>query len=119
MVHIDASRDDDGTWTLVADVPVGCIQVSGPKSFAKARTRITDMLGKEGYGSFHTISVDDPELQGAILAHRRARTRAQEALADADRELVRAAKTLNAQMSLRDAAALLGYSHQYLARITS
>jgi predicted RNase H-like HicB family nuclease len=118
-------RDEDGWW--VASVPSvdGC-HTQG-KTIAQARERIQEALelcleesGKKGPFAIVT-RVDLPAEAGKLLAAAlERRTRAEAAALEAKDATARAARILNKKgISRRDAAELLGVSHQRIQQLVA
>ncbi|MFG2222289.1 hypothetical protein [Streptomyces sp. NPDC048644] len=59
----------------------------------------------------------DPDMANTIVTTEKARGKAEEAAKAATEALTAAARTLTTRTTVRDAGAMLGISHQYIAKL--
>ncbi|MEY4510102.1 MAG: hypothetical protein RLZZ450_2224 [Pseudomonadota bacterium] len=113
-------KDEDGMWVAVIDRSQGASCVAQGRSIGEARKRIRGALAVyigDAKAAAAAVLVDEPVLPAlakrAVIAAAKERDRAKKAQADAQSAASAAAVALTkAGLSSRDAAELLGISHQ-------
>jgi PAS domain-containing protein len=81
------------------------------------------VLSDKGAGEFEEdyrlqVTFEDPELESLIQDFHETKRQARRANESMERALRAAARTFTGISSTRDAGAILGYSHQYISKIT-
>jgi galactokinase len=102
-MHLDGNHTVRArTWRLAHDA---CIRMAAQQFGVTEKEIVLD------------ITFSDVHLHRAYLALREARRAAQHAQMDLDRALRAASNLFSEASSTRDAGAILGYSHQYIAKV--
>lgn len=113
----------EGKWWIatVSDLPGKGSGVTQGRTWTEVCDMAADLVAillEIPIESVHIEPVlDNPQAQAAWGQARRTRAAAQKASMDAEEALVKAAKILTGMSTVRDAGAILGYSHQHIAKL--
>lgn len=116
------ARRDGRHWVVkIDDLPVPGAAVTQGKSWKDAEHMAAEAVALLLDAPEDSIRIEllpeDPEMREAILRYRRARERAREAQKKANEEKVTTARLLARKATVRDVAAMLDVSHQYVSRL--
>ncbi|MFJ7087657.1 type II toxin-antitoxin system HicB family antitoxin [Streptomyces griseus] len=116
------AKHDGSHWAVtIPDLPQGFVGVTQGRTWSEASRMAADvvaMLLEIPEESFKVVMRPaDPEMAEAITTAEEAREKAEEAAKAATEALMAAARTLTAKATVRDAGAMLGVSHQYIAKL--
>ncbi|MFE5398667.1 type II toxin-antitoxin system HicB family antitoxin [Streptomyces sp. NPDC056568] len=116
------ARRDGAYWAVrITDLPDGCVGVTQGRTWTEARKMAADVVSALLDVSEESFKVElrpaDPELAELVSKAEKAREEADRAATKAAEALATAARTLTAKVTVRDAGAILGVSHQYIAKL--
>ncbi|MFE0472542.1 hypothetical protein ACFW2V_13100 [Streptomyces sp. NPDC058947] len=112
------------SWIVdLQGLPEGKTGVAMGTTWAKAKAaaeELAEHILSEPKGSVVVdLVLADDDLQRLIDEVKRTKAAVQKAQEEADAAFGKAARTLTATSTVRDVAAMLGYSHQYVAKVAS
>ncbi|MFD5384114.1 type II toxin-antitoxin system HicB family antitoxin [Streptomyces sp. NPDC127074] len=119
----NATAKHDGRYWVVtiADLPEGFVGVTQGRTWSEASRMAADVVAtllELSQGAFKVVMRPaDPDMANAITKAEKAREEAEVAAKVAAEALTAAARSLTAKVTVRDAGAMLGVSHQYIAKL--
>ncbi len=124
---VQYDKDEDGMWVAVIDRQQGVSCVAQGRSIGEARRRVRDALGiylddeQAAASATFEDDVNGPEkMKRAVADYFRAKDEADRAQALSKQKAVKASKVLlGAGFSRRDAAEVLGVSHQHVQQLAA
>ncbi|MGW4541687.1 type II toxin-antitoxin system HicB family antitoxin [Streptomyces chartreusis] len=116
------ARHDGAYWAVnITDLPDGFVGVTQGRTWIEARKMASDAISALLDVPEESFKVElrpaDPELADVVDKAEEARREADRAAKRATEALVVAARILTAKVTVRDAGAMLGVSHQYIAKL--
>lgn len=116
------ARQDGAYWAVhITDLPDGCVGVTQGRTWTEARRMAADVISALLDVPEESFKVElrlaDPELDELVSGAEKAREEADRAARKATEALAAAARILTAKVTVRDAGAILGVSHQYVAKL--
>lgn len=119
--HATAQLEGSHWVVKVSDLPEGLVGVTQGRTWNEARRMAADVVAMLLEVPKESVEVllhpADPEMAEAIARAEHARREAEKASQAAAEALTAAARTLTAKATVRDAGAMLGVSHQYIAKL--
>ncbi|MEV8548045.1 type II toxin-antitoxin system HicB family antitoxin [Streptomyces sp. NPDC051572] len=116
------ARQDGAYWAVhITDLPDGCVGVTQGRTWIEARRMASDVVSAlldVPEESFKVeLRPEDPELADLVNEAEKTREEADKAAKKAAEALATAARILTEKVTVRDAGAILGVSHQYVAKL--
>ncbi|MGQ4344016.1 type II toxin-antitoxin system HicB family antitoxin [Streptomyces sp. SAS_275] len=116
------ARQDGVYWVVrITDLPDNCVGVTQGRTWIEARRMAADVISALLDVPEESFNVElrpaDPELDELVSDAEKAREEADKAAKKATEALAAAARVLTAKVTVRDAGAILGVSHQYVAKL--
>ncbi|WP_392753994.1 type II toxin-antitoxin system HicB family antitoxin [Streptomyces sp. LN590] len=119
--HASAKQDGSHWVVKITDLPEGLVGVTQGRTWSEASRMATDVVAlllEVPEDSFEVVMRPaDSDMASAITTAEKAREEAEVAARAASEALAAAARTLTTKVSVRDAGAMLGVSHQYVAKL--
>jgi hypothetical protein len=107
--------------TRVQGLPVKGSAVTQGRTWGEAHEMAVDLVANlldvPATSFLVRMEFADPELAAVVAEAERTRDSARLAVEEAEKALVTAVRKLTAQTTVRDAGGILGYSHQYIAKL--
>ena len=116
------ARQDGAHWVVtIAGLPQGFVGVTQGRTWSEAAKMAVDVVAMLLEVPEESVEVvmrpADPDMAEAIDRAEKAREEAEKAAKTAVEALTAAARTLTTKTTVRDVGAMLGVSHQYVAKL--